>query len=133
VEIAVSAQRAANAIDRRLGERVRSRRLALGISQERLAELLGITFQQVQKYEKGANRIAASRLYEIAAALDMSVADFFESVGGPSGSAGARHLSALLHAPSPPEAKEVVRLFASIKSHKVRRRLLELLRSLAGE
>ena len=67
-------ERAANAIDRKIGQRVRSRRLEIGMSQERLAELLGITFQQVQKYEKGVNRIAASRLFDISAALQQPVA-----------------------------------------------------------
>ena len=80
-------ERAANAVDRKIGQRVRSRRLEIGMSQERLAELLGVTFQQVQKYEKGVNRIAASRLYDIAAALDMPAARFFEglSVGRSAG------------------------------------------------
>src|ERR1044072_3677753 len=74
-------ERAANAIDRKLGQRVRTRRLEIGMSQERLAELLGVTFQQVQKYEKGLNRIAASRLFDIAAALDMDVCAFFDGLG----------------------------------------------------
>ncbi len=73
-------ERAANAIDRKIGQRVRSRRLEIGMSQERLAELLGVTFQQVQKYEKGVNRIAASRLFDIAAALDLPAARFFEGL-----------------------------------------------------
>ena len=73
-------ERAANAVDRKLGQRVRSRRLEIGMSQERLAELLGVTFQQVQKYEKGVNRIAASRLFDISAALDVPVGRFFENI-----------------------------------------------------
>lgn len=72
--------REANAIDRKLGERVRARRLSVGMSQERLAEALGITFQQVQKYEKGVNRIAASRLLYIATALDWPVAKFYRGL-----------------------------------------------------
>jgi transcriptional regulator with XRE-family HTH domain len=79
----VVSKRTPNAIDKRLGEQVRARRLAVGMSQERLAELLGITFQQIQKYEAGTNRIAASRLYEIAAALEMPVARFFEALPPP--------------------------------------------------
>jgi transcriptional regulator with XRE-family HTH domain len=58
-------ERTAKSLDLKLGQRVRTRRLALGLSQERLAELLGVTFQQVQKYEKGVNRMAASRLHDI--------------------------------------------------------------------
>ncbi len=69
-------ERAANAVDRRLGQRVRTRRLEIGMSQEKLAETLGVTFQQVQKYEKGVNRIAASRLFDIAASLRCPSPDF---------------------------------------------------------
>ena len=68
-------ERAANAVDRKLGQRVRSRRLEIGMSQERLAELLGVTFQQVQKYEKGVNRVAASTLIRVARALDCKITD----------------------------------------------------------
>ncbi len=76
----MSDERAANAVDKRLGERVRARRLELGMSQERLAEILGVTFQQVQKYERGVNRIAASRLYDLSAALNIPVSKFFEGL-----------------------------------------------------
>lgn len=72
--------RSTTKIDTAIGAKVRSRRLEIGMSQERLAELLGITFQQVQKYEKGVNRIAASRLYYIAQALEMPVADFYSGL-----------------------------------------------------
>jgi len=127
-------ERAANAVDRKIGQRVRSRRLEIGMSQERLAELLGVTFQQVQKYEKGVNRIAASRLYDIAAALDMPAARFFEglSVGRSAGVAETRQDFAddIL---STPEGSQLVALFASIKSIKVRRRVVELVKALAEE
>ncbi|MEZ5996454.1 MAG: helix-turn-helix transcriptional regulator [Hyphomonadaceae bacterium] len=69
--------RTTNAVDVWIGQRIRARRLDIGMGQERLAELLGVTFQQVQKYEKGRNRVAASRLFDIAAALDVEVAYFF--------------------------------------------------------
>lgn len=72
--------RGANLVDHRIGQRVRSRRLEIGMSQERLADLIGVTFQQVQKYEKGVNRIAASRLFDISLALDMPVSRFFENL-----------------------------------------------------
>jgi transcriptional regulator with XRE-family HTH domain len=72
--------RTVNAIDAALGERLRARRRELGMSQEHLAGLLGVTFQQIQKYESGQNRIAASRLFAAAMALDMLVADFFEGL-----------------------------------------------------
>lgn len=76
----MSDPRATNAIDRHVGERLRLRRLELGISQQDLGEHLRITFQQVQKYEKGTNRIAASRLFEIAYALDVPVGYFYEGL-----------------------------------------------------
>lgn len=72
--------RTANAIDAALGERLRTRRRELGMSQEHLAGLLGVTFQQIQKYESGQNRIAASRLLAAALALDMPIADFFQGL-----------------------------------------------------
>lgn len=72
-------QRETNPIDVEIGKKVRQRRSEIGMSQERLAELLGVTFQQVQKYEKGVNRIAASRLWAIAAAMKQAVSWFYPS------------------------------------------------------
>jgi transcriptional regulator with XRE-family HTH domain len=125
-------ERAANAIDRKIGQRVRSRRLEIGMSQERLAELLGVTFQQVQKYEKGVNRIAASRLHDIAQALEMPAAKFFEGLVPGRGGSDARHDRAddIL---ATPEGAQLVALFASIRSIKVRRRVVELVKALADE
>jgi transcriptional regulator with XRE-family HTH domain len=73
-------QRGANAVDHHIGSTVRERRLEIGMSQEALADLIGVTFQQVQKYEKGVNRIAASRLYEVSKALGVSISYFFEDL-----------------------------------------------------
>jgi transcriptional regulator with XRE-family HTH domain len=129
----VSDERAANGVDRRLGQRVRTRRLEIGMSQERLAELLGVTFQQVQKYEKGVNRIAASRLFDISAALDMSVARFFEGIAAAKGRGAADTESAVHDALATPEGMQLVTLFASIKSRGIRRRVVELVRTLASE
>src|SRR5690349_12335677 len=67
-----------NPIDVRVGARLRLRRNMLGISQEKLGEMIGLTFQQVQKYERGANRIGASRLYELSRVLDVPVSFFFD-------------------------------------------------------
>src|SRR6185503_1107712 len=112
-------ERAANAIDRKLGQRVRTRRLEIGMSQERLAELLGVTFQQVQKYEKGVNRIAASRLHDIAAALDLPVARFFEGISGARGAGVAESARSYIDdALATPEGAQLMQLFASIKSQK---------------
>ena len=127
-------ERAANAIDKKLGQRVRTRRLEIGMSQEKLAELLGVTFQQVQKYEKGVNRIAASRLHDIAASLDVPIAKFFEGLGGRT-SAGVAETSRdyIDDALATPEGTELMSLFASIKSRKVRRQVVELVKALTEE
>ncbi|MGE0596898.1 MAG: helix-turn-helix domain-containing protein [Hyphomonadaceae bacterium] len=127
-------ERATNAVDRRLGQRVRSRRLEIGMSQERLAELLGVTFQQVQKYEKGVNRIAASRLFAIAGALEMPVAKFFDGLSDARASGVAESEDEYLHdALATPEGMQLMTLFAAIKSAKVRRRVVELVRALTEE
>src|ERR671916_1521258 len=67
-----------NPVDIRVGARLRLRRNMLGLSQEKLGELIGLTFQQIQKYERGVNRIGASRLYELSRVLDVSVSFFFD-------------------------------------------------------
>jgi len=128
-------ERAANAVDRKLGQRVRSRRLEIGMSQERLAELLGVTFQQVQKYEKGVNRIAASRLFDIAAALDVPIARFFENIASGRGASGVAEgrREFVDDALATPEGAQLMALFASIKSIKVRRRVVELVRALTED
>lgn len=126
-------ERAANAIDRKIGQRVRSRRLEIGMSQERLAELLGITFQQVQKYEKGVNRIAASRLFDIAAALQQPVARFYEGLSARAASAAESRQNFVDDALATPEGAQLMSVFASIRSQRVRRKVLELVRTLAEE
>src|ERR1043166_6180006 len=83
------AKKAPNPIDKHVGSRVRMRRMMLGMSQEKLGNALGLTFQQVQKYEKGANRIGASRLQQLSLILQVPVSFFFDGAptptGGPSG------------------------------------------------
>ncbi len=76
-------ERSVTAVDKHLGEFVRTTRLAAAMSQMTLADILGVTFQQVQKYEKGMNRIAASRLFEISLALDVPIEDFFKGISRP--------------------------------------------------
>lgn len=125
-------ERAANAVDRKVGQRVRSRRLEIGMSQERLADLLGVTFQQVQKYEKGVNRIAVSRLWDISAALELPVARFFDAVGGARGVAENRQ-DYVDDALATPEGMQLMSLFASIKSQKLRRKVVELVKALTDE
>src|SRR5271154_6388785 len=79
--------KAPNPVDKYVGSRVRMRRIMLGMSQEKLGEALGLTFQQVQKYEKGTNRVGASRIQQISEILQVPVSFLFE--GGPSGAAGS--------------------------------------------
>jgi transcriptional regulator with XRE-family HTH domain len=127
-------ERATNAVDRRLGQRVRARRLEIGMSQERLADLLGVTFQQVQKYEKGVNRMAASRLFAIAAALEMPIPRFFEGLSHGRASGVAEKEDSYIHdALATPEGAQLMAMFASIKSAKVRRRVLDLVRAITEE
>ena len=85
-----------NPVDVHVGSRVRLRRTMLGMSQEKLGEAIGLTFQQVQKYERGANRIGASRLHDLSCVLDVPVAYFFEEYGDGAGSAGADAIGAAL-------------------------------------
>ena len=127
-------ERAATSIDRKLGQRVRSRRLEIGMSQERLAELLGVTFQQVQKYEKGVNRIASSRLLDIASALQQPVSRFFEGLshGRAAGVAEGKQ-DYIDDALATPEGAQLMSVFASIKSQRVRRKVVDLVRTLAEE
>jgi transcriptional regulator with XRE-family HTH domain len=80
--------KAPNPVDKYVGSRVRMRRIMLGMSQEKLGEALGLTFQQVQKYEKGTNRVGASRLQQISEVLQVPVSFLFD--GGPSGAPAAR-------------------------------------------
>lgn len=86
----------ADASDQKIGDHVRTRRLRVGLTQEKLGDALGVSFQQIQKYEKGANRISASRLRQIATALDVPVTHFYDAVdghpddGGPNGAEADR-------------------------------------------
>ena len=126
----------ASPIDCHVGARIRMRRKILGVSQEKLADSLGLTFQQVQKYEKGANRVSASKLYEIAAALQTQVAYFFEGLADPSVEidAAAKGTEQFVHDfLMTPEGLELAGIFPRISRPAVRRRILDLVRSMADE
>jgi transcriptional regulator with XRE-family HTH domain len=124
-----------NPVDVHVGRRVRFRRVMLGLSQQSLGDQLGVTFQQLQKYEKGANRISASRLYDIASILSVPVAFFFDDMPGqkpgrvphPEGSI------AVVNFVSSSEGMRLNRAFAQIADAKVRRRILDLIRALGGQ
>ena len=123
----------AHPVDIYVGERVRLRRKTLSLSQSDLAAQLGLTFQQVQKYERGSNRISASRLFEIAQALQVPIAWFFEGMVSPDGAATvepANDLHGFLHAG---EAVDLARAFLAIKSDLQRQTILNLLKSMGSE
>lgn len=121
-------RKAPNPIDAHVGARLRLRRLTLGLSQEKLGRQLGLTFQQVQKYERGANRIGASRLYAIAQILEAPIAYFFEGLDELETTNPDERIEAML---SSPEAVELNRSFARIRDQATRRRLADLVRSVA--
>ena len=129
--------KAPNPVDKYVGSRVRMRRIMLGMSQEKLGEALGLTFQQVQKYEKGSNRIGASRLQEIAKVLQVAPSFFFE--GSPQGEPAVAN--GFAEAPSSQyvvdfissvEGLQLNRAFASIKDAKVRKRIVDLVVAISG-
>lgn len=131
-----SEARTANPVDAHVGRQVRTRRRVLGISQEKLANQLGLTFQQVQKYERGSNRISASKLYEIARALGSPVAYFFDGLADPTveradgfaetGSEQFVHDFLMTQ-----EGLELAEAFPRIREGRVRRKVLELVRTLS--
>ena len=122
-------------IDNHVGSRLRLRRKVLNLSQEKLAERLGITFQQVQKYEKGTNRIGASRLYQVARVLEVPVSYFFPEPRNAEDAAGMSEDAApdyVMDFVASAEGIELNRAFALIRDPKVRRRVIELVRSIAA-
>jgi transcriptional regulator with XRE-family HTH domain len=129
-----------NPIDVHVGSRIRLRRTLLGISQEKLAEAVGLTFQQVQKYEKGANRVSSSRLVDLANALDVTIPYFFDEM---SAGVSAQTPSELMRTKQRPdvdlekdplakrETLEFVRAYYKITDPAVRKRLFELTKVVA--
>ena len=129
-----------SAVDAHVGGRVRLRRMLIGMSQEKLGELLGLTFQQVQKYEKGANRIGASRLFDISQILGVPVQYLFEElpqtrpvgVNG-HGFAEADREPFVMDFVSSAEGLQLIRSYTKVTDSRVRKRILELVKSLGGE
>jgi transcriptional regulator with XRE-family HTH domain len=120
-----------NPADVHVGARVRLRRTMLGMSQEKLGEALGLTFQQVQKYERGANRVGASRLWEMSRVLDVPVSYFFEELDGEPGTTGGAAAEPELDPMTKRETLELVRAYYKISDPAVRRRIFELTKALA--
>jgi transcriptional regulator with XRE-family HTH domain len=134
------ASRRANPVDVHVGSRVRLQRMLLGISQEKLGEQLGLTFQQVQKYEKGVNRIGASRLFDLSKVLGVPIQFFYEEVPGEgprsaaSAGLGERPTDTyMFEFLNTREGLELNRAFARIADPKARRAVIELVRTLGGE
>ena len=128
--------KAPNPVDKYVGSRVRMRRIMLGMSQERLGEALGLTFQQIQKYEKGTNRVGASRIQQISEILQVPVSFLFE--GGPSGAAGTDGFS---EGASPTNVSDflatseglaLTRAFTRITDAKLRRSIVDLVEQIAA-
>ncbi|MGO9174333.1 MAG: helix-turn-helix domain-containing protein [Rhodomicrobium sp.] len=139
-EIYETSGRKPNPVDIHVGSRVRYRRMIVGMSQEKLGEKMNLTFQQIQKYEKGTNRIGASRLFQLSKILDVPVGYFFEDAFASSASS---HTMQGLHEPAQEgylldflnsrEGLDLNRAFAKIHDPKVRRRVIDLVRALSEE
>ncbi len=130
-----------NPVDIHVGGRVRMRRTLLGLSQEKLGDAVGLTFQQIQKYERGANRIGASRLFQLSRILDVQISFFFDDLPAALKTTqgqitwGLRERDQKALEPDPlarRETLELVRAYYRISSPRVRKRLFELTKSLAG-
>ena len=128
--------KAPNPVDKYVGSRVRMRRIMLGMSQEKLGDALGLTFQQVQKYEKGTNRVGASRIKQSSEILQVPVSFLFE--GGPAGTAGAdgfgeeaspSYISDFL---ATAEGLALTRAFTRITDAKLRRSIVDLVEQIAA-
>jgi len=121
---AVPANRASS-IDRHVGSRIRERRIMLGLSQQQMADMIGVTYQQAHKYERGINRISAGRLYEITRVLSVPIAYFFEGLelGEDDGALNPRQRMCL----------ELARNFASIGNQRHQEALSQLARALAAQ
>jgi transcriptional regulator with XRE-family HTH domain len=125
--------RAPNAIDVYVGKRLRMRRLMLDMSQETLADALGLTFQQVQKYEKGANRVGASRLQKLSEILQVQVGFFFEGLSNDkTNGAQSQSLAYLADFAASSDGLALVRSFSKINDAKLRRSIIELVEQMAG-
>ena len=110
-------------VDRHVGARVRERRIMLGLTQQQLADLIGVTYQQAHKYERGINRVSAGRLYEIARVLNAAITYFYEGLGQEQPRPATPHQRMLL---------EIARNFAEIQNEKHQEAVSQLARALAG-
>ena len=115
----------ANAADRHVGARIRERRVMLGLSQQQLAQMIGVTYQQAHKYERGLNRISAGRLYEISQVLAVPISWFFEGLKAETGRAGVTSRQRM--------CLELARNFAAIDNERHQEALSQMARALAAQ
>jgi transcriptional regulator with XRE-family HTH domain len=130
-------RKAPNPIDVHVGSRIRLRRVLINMSQEKLGEQLGITFQQVQKYEKGTNRVGASRLYRISQVLGVPVSFFFEDIAGEtqsgSGFSETQSERFVVDFISSAEGLQLNKAFLRISDPRVRRKVVELVQAVCDD
>ncbi len=134
--ISLMGTRSATNIDAHVGARIRLRRMLIGLSQERLGDALGVTFQQIQKYERGANRISASKLYEVSRVLGVPVSHFLDGLGADEGGNGKALPDAaanIMEFVRSPEGLALNRAFAAIDDQRTKRAVLDLIRSMADQ
>lgn len=122
-----------NPIDAHVGRQLRTRRTLMGLSQEDLAHKVGLTFQQIQKYENGKNRISASRLYEFGICFDVPVAYFFEHIENASDQAASPTSPLRADIFNSKETLELVKAFYGLRNPATRNKLLKMLKSLSAE
>jgi len=115
--------RSTAAIDDHVGSRIRERRIMLGLTQQQLAEMIGVTYQQAHKYERGINRVSAGRLYQIASVLNVPIVYFYDGLGAEAPRPAAPHQRMLL---------EIARNFGDIQNEKHQEAVSQLARALAG-
>ena len=130
------AKKSPDSVDVYVGNRIRERRLELGMTQERLADGLGLTFQQVQKYEKGANRVGASRLQAISAILQVTASFFFEGVPLSSATkkkgAGSQSTDFVTEFLDSDDGQSLIKAFTRIKSAVIRRSIVQMVEAIGN-
>jgi transcriptional regulator with XRE-family HTH domain len=123
----------AHPVDLYVGARLRIRRKMMGLSQTQVADALGITFQQIQKYERGANRISASKLYDAAKLLQAPVSYFFEGLSDTDGGIDDGFSQRMTEFVSTPEGLELASLFPRLPDRRLRRRVVDLVRAMVDD
>lgn len=132
------AKRNANPVDVHVGNRIRMRRTLIAMSQEKLGDRLGLTFQQVQKYEKGSNRVSASRLFQMSGILGVTIQYFYDDMAGSVATAAGEPAASgsggrIMNLVTSTEGLQLNQAFTEIRSAEVRRRIIDLVKAIAAE